>query len=140
MAFDLHSNRSKYFKIQWQNSEETIIPLVEQFKEITPETKVFEIGCRDRGVLMPFYERDCFITGLNLFFLHNSSTTSIISFINCLVSIKFPLSSLSSEEFLNRIISLITVWLHGYFSRYPRKEKIEACTVILPLFNRENNS
>ena len=66
MAFDFHNNRSKYFKIQWQNSAETIFPLIEQYMEITPETKVFEIGCRDGGVLMPFYERGCFITGLDL--------------------------------------------------------------------------
>lgn len=66
MAFEFHKNRSKYFQIQSQNSAENILPLIKKYIEITPETKVLEIGCRDGGVLKPFYEIGCFITGLDL--------------------------------------------------------------------------
>lgn len=66
MAFDFHQDRGKYFQIQSKNSEEIILPLIQQHTKLNSQTKVLEIGCRDGGVLMPFYNKGCHITGLEI--------------------------------------------------------------------------
>ncbi len=66
MAFNFHQDRGKYFQIQKQNSEQTILPLIQANIDLSSQTKILEIGCRDGGVLMPFYELGCQITGLEI--------------------------------------------------------------------------
>ncbi|MCP9766457.1 class I SAM-dependent methyltransferase [Lacihabitans sp. LS3-19] len=66
MAFDFHADRSKYFQLQYNNTKDNILPMIENQKPIVAGMKVLEIGCRDGGVLMPFLERGCTITGFDL--------------------------------------------------------------------------
>ncbi|MFT5229877.1 MAG: SAM-dependent methyltransferase [Urechidicola sp.] len=66
MSFDFHSNRDKYFNLQKTNTDKYIIPFIEQFKKIESSLKVLEVGCRDGGVLHPFLQRGCYITGVEL--------------------------------------------------------------------------
>lgn len=66
MAFDFHSNRDLYFQLQYSNTKNNILPFIEKRKKIEKGMKVLEIGCRDGGVLMPFLELDCHITGFDL--------------------------------------------------------------------------
>lgn len=66
MSFDFHSDREKYFDLQKTNTEKYIIPFIEKFKKIDSSLKVLEIGCRDGGVLYPFFERGCTIIGVDL--------------------------------------------------------------------------
>lgn len=66
MAFDFHSDRTIYFKLQYNNTKDNIIPWIEKHKPISAGMRVLEIGCRDGGVLMPFMERGCTVTGFDL--------------------------------------------------------------------------
>jgi 2-polyprenyl-3-methyl-5-hydroxy-6-metoxy-1,4-benzoquinol methylase len=66
MSFDFHKNRDKYFNLQKQNTEKYIIPFIEQYKKINTSLHILEVGCRDGGVLLPFLERGCHISGVEL--------------------------------------------------------------------------
>lgn len=66
MAFDFHSDRDKYFRLQAANCRESIVPFIERYKKITPDLRVLEIGCRDGGVLLPFYENGNKVVGFDL--------------------------------------------------------------------------
>jgi 2-polyprenyl-3-methyl-5-hydroxy-6-metoxy-1,4-benzoquinol methylase len=66
MAFDFHTNRDLYFQLQYSNTKNNILPFIERKKKIEKGMKVLEIGCRDGGVLLPFLELDCYITGFDL--------------------------------------------------------------------------
>jgi 2-polyprenyl-3-methyl-5-hydroxy-6-metoxy-1,4-benzoquinol methylase len=66
MSFDFHKDRDKYFNLQKQNTEKYIIPFIERFKKINSDHHVLEVGCRDGGVLLPFLEKGCHITGVEL--------------------------------------------------------------------------
>lgn len=66
MAFDFHLNREKYFQLQYKNSLNFILPFIESQKPLKPQLRVLEIGCRDGGVLKPFLERGCHITGIDM--------------------------------------------------------------------------
>lgn len=66
MAFDFHQNRDKYFQLQYENTKQNIVPFIEKKKKIQAGLKVLEIGCRDGGVLLPFLEMGCNITGFDL--------------------------------------------------------------------------
>ena len=66
MAFDFHKDRNKYFGFQHHNSQTTIVPLVEKYFDLKEGSRVLEVGCRDGGVLYPFLEKKCHITGFDL--------------------------------------------------------------------------
>lgn len=66
MAYDFHSDRYKYFKLQVSNCEENIIPFISRFHGVEAGMKVLEIGCRDGGVLKPFIDRGCQVMGIDL--------------------------------------------------------------------------
>lgn len=66
MAFDFHHDRNKYFQLQYQNTKKNIIPFIENVKSLTPQLRILEIGCRDGGVLKPFLELGCHVTGFDL--------------------------------------------------------------------------
>ena len=66
MSFEFHRDRDKYFNLQSENTNKYIIPFIEKLKEIDSSLKVLEVGCRDGGVLLPFLERGCHITGVEL--------------------------------------------------------------------------
>ncbi|MBP6386850.1 MAG: class I SAM-dependent methyltransferase [Pseudarcicella sp.] len=66
MAFDFHQDRKKYFNFQYLNTKNSIIPFIEQTKQLEKGLRVLEVGCRDGGVLKPFLERGCHITGFDL--------------------------------------------------------------------------
>lgn len=66
MSFEFHKDRDKYFNLQKANTTKYIIPFIEKVQPVTPELKVLEVGCRDGGVLRPFLELGCHITGVEL--------------------------------------------------------------------------
>ena len=66
MSFDFHKDRDKYFYIQKENAKKYILPFIEIKKKINPEMRILEVGCRDGGVLFPFLEKGCHITGIDL--------------------------------------------------------------------------
>lgn len=66
MAFDFHKDREIYFNLQSNNTRKHILPFIEAHKPIEKGMKILEIGCRDGGVLIPFLERECHVTGFDL--------------------------------------------------------------------------
>jgi len=66
MAFDFHSDKEKYFRIQYENAKTSILPFVQPYVPINPYTRVLEIGCAEAGVLKPFLEMGASCTGIEL--------------------------------------------------------------------------
>jgi len=61
-----HNDGKEKFEQQADNSRSDILPFIEKTKKITPDTKVFEMGCGEGGVLVPFIERGCHCLGADL--------------------------------------------------------------------------
>lgn len=61
-----HKNRKQYFDEQSITTAKYVIPYIEKHFQITPATKVLEIGCGEGGNLMPFLERDCEVVGVDI--------------------------------------------------------------------------
>lgn len=61
-----HSNRNQYFNELAITSRKFFMPYVEQFIPITKDTRILEIGCGDGGNLLPFAERGCQVTGVDI--------------------------------------------------------------------------
>ncbi len=66
MAFDFHSDKEKYFRIQRENSKTSIIPFVKDIVPLNANTRVLEIGCAEAGVLKPFLESGATCVGVEL--------------------------------------------------------------------------
>lgn len=66
MSFEFHSDWQRYFNQQVDNSKEYVLPFIERVKKIEPGLRVMEIGCGEGGVLKPFFERGCEVTGVDL--------------------------------------------------------------------------
>ena len=64
--FEFHGDRKRYFDIQVENTRKYVIPFIEQYKTITPGTRVLEIGCGEAGVLKAFTDRGCVGVGVEL--------------------------------------------------------------------------
>lgn len=61
-----HSDGKLYFEELAYTSEKYLIPFIEQVKKVTSDTRVLEIGCGMGGNLLPFVERGCRVTGVDL--------------------------------------------------------------------------
>jgi SAM-dependent methyltransferase len=64
--FEFHGDRRRYFDIQVENTRKYVIPFIEQYKTITPGTRVLEIGCGEAGVLKAFTDKGCIGVGVEL--------------------------------------------------------------------------
>lgn len=63
---DRHTNRKRYFDELAVSSRKYFLPYLEEFFPITSSTRILEIGCGDGGNLLPFAERQCSVTGIDL--------------------------------------------------------------------------
>jgi 2-polyprenyl-3-methyl-5-hydroxy-6-metoxy-1,4-benzoquinol methylase len=61
-----HSNREKYFNEQIETTSQFVIPYIKEHKNITPATRVLEIGCGEGGNLKPFIDLGCETIGVDL--------------------------------------------------------------------------
>lgn len=61
-----HKDRYIYFQEQASTSRDYYIKYVERFKDIRTGLRVMEIGCGEGGNLLPFAEKGCSITGVDL--------------------------------------------------------------------------
>lgn len=66
MALKQHKDTRVRFDQQVENSREYVLPFIEMTKTIQPGTRVFEMGCGEGGVLLPFAERGCICLGVDL--------------------------------------------------------------------------
>lgn len=87
----LHSNKPRYFEIQYLNSKESIIPFLEEFYTPKKGSYVLEIGSAEGGVLKAFSDLDCICTGIELSesrvelanaFMKDEVNAGLISFVN----------------------------------------------------------
>lgn len=63
---DRHSDRKRYFRELAETSSRYYIPYIEQFRKITPEMRILEIGCGEGGNLLPFSKAGCSVTGIDI--------------------------------------------------------------------------
>jgi len=66
MTLIQHKDETVRFQQQVDNARDHVLPFIEQQFRITPEIRVLDIGCGDGGVLLPFLERGCSCTGIEL--------------------------------------------------------------------------
>ncbi len=61
-----HQDRKRYYNEQALTTEKYVIPYLSEYMEITPATRVLEIGCGEGGNLLPFVEKGCEVVGVDL--------------------------------------------------------------------------
>jgi len=66
LALSHHKDHQQRFDQQVENSREYVLPFIEKTKSIGKDVNVFEVGCGEGGVLLPFYERGCYCLGVDL--------------------------------------------------------------------------
>lgn len=64
--YDYHSDKRRYFEMQYLTARDFIIPMLEQIKPLANDQNVLEIGCAEAGVLKAFAERGLVCSGLDL--------------------------------------------------------------------------
>lgn len=66
MTLIQHKDEQVRFQQQVDNARQYLLPFIEQAFPITTELTVLDIGCGDGGVLLPFLEKGCTCTGIEL--------------------------------------------------------------------------
>lgn len=66
MSFEFHHNKPEYFRQQYLNSKNFIIPFLQRSIAVGAGLQVMEIGCAEGGVLKAFTDLDCLCTGVEL--------------------------------------------------------------------------
>ncbi len=61
-----HRNRSMYFHELAETSTKYFIPYITQFKQLSNECRILEIGCGDGGNLFPFAKIGCYTLGIDI--------------------------------------------------------------------------
>lgn len=61
-----HLNRKQYFEEQTYTTDKYVIPFIERIVKVDKGMRVMEIGCGEAGNLMPFVDRGCICTGVDL--------------------------------------------------------------------------
>ena len=60
-----HKNRTLYFHELAQTSRKYFIPYIGQFKRLSQDCRILEIGCGDGGNLLPFAQMGCYTLGVD---------------------------------------------------------------------------
>ena len=61
-----HRNRTLYFHELAQTSRKYFIPYIGQFKQLSRDCRILEIGCGDGGNLLPFAQMGCYTLGVDI--------------------------------------------------------------------------
>lgn len=61
-----HLNRKIYFNELAKTSSDYYLDYVSEFMDLTPQCRVLEIGCGEGGNLLPFAQKGCQTTGIDL--------------------------------------------------------------------------
>ncbi len=64
--YEFHSDKVRYFDIQYRVTKEYILPFIEEHVPGKKWNRVLEIGCAEAGVLKCFLEEGAFCTGIEL--------------------------------------------------------------------------
>lgn len=66
MTLKHHTDGKERFDQQVDNAREYIVPFVEKVMALNGSTQVFDMGCGEGGVILPFYEKGCNCIGVDL--------------------------------------------------------------------------
>ncbi|MEY3945445.1 MAG: hypothetical protein RJB03_151 [Bacteroidota bacterium] len=66
MALIQHKDEKVRFQQQVENAAAYVIPFIGQSLKIHSDMKILDIGCGDGGVMLPFLEKGCKVTGIEL--------------------------------------------------------------------------
>lgn len=89
--YDFHKDKETYFKIQYRNSKNSILPFLGNQIPFGTDTRILEIGSAEGGNLKPFAETGCMCTGIELSpgrtalaekFLKDEIKKKLVTFIN----------------------------------------------------------
>lgn len=61
-----HTDRKMYFRDLEITSKEFYISYLSDFTELTPKSKILEVGCGEGGNLVPFAQLGCKVTGIDI--------------------------------------------------------------------------
>ena len=61
-----HRDKKQYFNEQTYTTKKYVIPYIEPHSPISKDTTVLEIGCGEGGNLLPFLDKGCKVTGIDL--------------------------------------------------------------------------
>jgi SAM-dependent methyltransferase len=64
--FEFHTDKPRYFEMQYQNAKQYVVPFIEQYLPLSNGMRVLEIGCGEAGVLKAFLEKGCIAVGVEL--------------------------------------------------------------------------
>ena len=61
-----HTDRKMYFRDLEITSKEFYISYLSDFTELTPKSRILEVGCGEGGNLVPFAQLGCKVTGIDI--------------------------------------------------------------------------
>ena len=61
-----HRDRTRYFHELAQTSRKHFIPYIGQYKRLSLDCRILEIGCGDGGNLLPFAQMGCYTLGVDI--------------------------------------------------------------------------
>ncbi len=61
-----HTDRKMYFRDLEITSKEFYISYLSDFTELTPKSRILEVGCGEGGNLVPFAQLGCRVTGIDI--------------------------------------------------------------------------
>jgi len=64
--FEFHTDKERYFRMQYDNASKYVIPFIETVWPLQNDFQVLEIGCGEGGVLKAFLDRGCSGVGVEL--------------------------------------------------------------------------
>jgi SAM-dependent methyltransferase len=73
-----HQNKEAYFEEQNITTRKYVIPFIETSLILKPGSKVLEIGCGEGGNLVPFLDKKCLVTGVDISESKISSASSFL--------------------------------------------------------------
>lgn len=66
MSLIQHRDESVRFRQQLDNARDHVLPFIAQAMPVREGMQVLDIGCGDGGVMVPFLEKGCLVTGIEL--------------------------------------------------------------------------
>jgi len=61
-----HQDKATYFEEQANTTRKYVIPFIEKFLTLNSSCKLLEIGCGEGGNLIPFLDKGCQVTGVDI--------------------------------------------------------------------------
>ena len=113
-----HLNRKQYFCELANTAQTFYMEYLNTYIKLTPDTRVLEIGCGEGGNLLPFAEKGCQVTGIDI--CQSRINEAQTFFTECHQQGTFICQNFTNETFFftsntssNKMASLSLVFLPG---------------------------